>query len=122
MSALERQKAEFEENVQAEVDAAYTEGAREVTAEYRAQVHRIRQRAWELRWRAALKKARISKDDPDFKNPPKFQSSDPGSSSDPGLSSEPAIEADASQANPKTRPEADAVQMEIDYNVEAAAF
>ena len=35
-SALERQKAELEEKFQAEVDVAYTEGAQEVTASYKA--------------------------------------------------------------------------------------
>ena len=44
-SALRRQKADLEEKFQAEFDAAYNEWVQEVTAEYKAQVHRIRQRA-----------------------------------------------------------------------------
>ena len=87
-SALGRQKAEFEEKLQAEVDATYAEGARAVTVEYKARVHKIRQRAWELRWRAGLRKAGVSEDDPDIRNPPEFHSSDPGWSSAPSLSSE----------------------------------
>ena len=38
-------------------------------------MQRILERAWELGWRAALKKAGVPEDDPTFRHPPKFQSS-----------------------------------------------
>ena len=71
-SALAKQKAKPEERFQAELGVAYEEGIREVTMEYKAQIHKIRQKAWELGWIAALRKAGVPEDDPTFRNPPKF--------------------------------------------------
>ena len=70
--ALVKQKAELEEKSEAEFDVFYNEGIQEVTVEYKAQIHRIRHKAWELGWRAALKKAGVSEDDSAFRYPPKF--------------------------------------------------
>lgn len=74
-SALARQKTELEEKYGAEFDAAMEEGIREVTTEYKTQMQQIRERAWKLGWRAALRKVGVSEDDPAFRNPPKFPSS-----------------------------------------------
>ena len=127
-STLGRQKAELKEKFQAEFNTAYNERVQEVTAKYKAQVHRIRQRAWKLGWRAALKKVRVSEDDPNFRYPPMFRSSDPALSSAPGPSSEvppgadAVTEANTLQANPEARSGADVVQTEIECNAEAAFF
>ena len=116
VSALVKQKVDLEEKFQAEFDVAYNEGIQEVTAEYKVQMHKIRERAWELGWRVALIKVGVSEDDPSFRYLPKFQSSDPVSSSIPSSSSTPnpsfeappgvdvAIEVVALQANPKACP------------------
>ena len=71
-SALKKQKAEAEKNLQAEAEAAYREGAQEVTMHYEAQVLNISQEVWELGWRAAMKEAGVSEDHPAYKNPSKF--------------------------------------------------
>ena len=92
-STPEKQKAELEEKLQAEVDAAFKEGAQEVTTSYEAPVLKISQKVWELGWMAALKEAGVSKDHPAYKNPPNFPSPNAGSSSAPG----PSSKADAAQ-------------------------
>ena len=66
-SALAKQKAELEEKYGAEFDAAMEEGMWE---DYKAQLQGIRDRAWELGWKAALRKVRVPGDDPAFRNPP----------------------------------------------------
>ena len=60
----------------AEFDAAMAEGVWDVTAKYKAQLQQVRDRAWEIGWKAALKKVGVLGDDPAFRNPPKFPSSD----------------------------------------------
>ncbi|XXG47629.1 hypothetical protein AAC387_Pa02g2243 [Persea americana] len=74
-SALAKQKAKLEEKYGAEFDAAMEEGMRELTADYKAQLQRIRALAWVLGWKAALTKVGVTEDDPGFRNPPKFPSS-----------------------------------------------
>lgn len=75
-SALVKQKTELERKYGAEFDTALAEGVREVTAKYKGQLHRIWDRAWEIGWKAALKKVGVPADDPIFRDPPKFPSSD----------------------------------------------
>ncbi|XXG88269.1 hypothetical protein AAC387_Pa12g0502 [Persea americana] len=73
---LQSVKAELEEKYRAEFDAAMEEGMREVTADYKAQLPGIRDRACELGWKEALRKVGVLGDIPVFRNPPKFPSSD----------------------------------------------
>ena len=72
---MAKQKAELEEKYGAEFDAAMEEGIREVTADYKAQLQEIRDRAWELGWKVALRKVGVPWDDLAFRDPPKFPSS-----------------------------------------------
>ncbi|KAJ8618283.1 hypothetical protein MRB53_014469 [Persea americana] len=74
------------------------EGIREVIADYKAQLQRIWDQAWELGWKAALRKVGVPGDDPAFRYPPKFPSSgsvllsivDPPSASGPSSEAPPA--------------------------------
>ncbi|XXG77887.1 hypothetical protein AAC387_Pa08g1948 [Persea americana] len=47
-----------------------------LAADYKAQLLGIQDRAWELGWKAALKKVGIPRDNLLYKDPPKFPSSD----------------------------------------------
>ena len=47
-----------------------------LAADYRAQLLGIRDGAWELGWKAALRKVGVPGDNPTVRNPPKFPSSD----------------------------------------------
>ena len=49
-----------------------------LSADYKAQLPGIRDRAWELGWKAALHKAGVPEDSPLFLNPPNFSCSDSG--------------------------------------------
>ena len=138
VSALAKQKAELEKQFGAEFDAAIDEGIREVTAKYKVLLQRIRERAWELGWKAALRKVGVPEDDPVLRHPPKFQSSGSApstnvvapSGSDPNLEAPPVVNTapeacpanlEASPANREALPEVAAAQTEIDCNAEAAA-
>ncbi|XXG54910.1 hypothetical protein AAC387_Pa03g2678 [Persea americana] len=49
-----------------------------LSADYKAQLPGIRDRAWELGWQAALRKAGVPEENPLFLNPPGFSCSDLG--------------------------------------------
>ncbi|XXG88385.1 hypothetical protein AAC387_Pa12g0599 [Persea americana] len=74
--ALSKQKVELKEKYVAELDDAMGEKSRKLAADYKAQLPGIRDRAWELGWKAALKKVGIFGDRFFFRNPPRFPSSD----------------------------------------------
>ena len=71
-SALVKQKTKLEEKYVAELDTAMAEEERKLDADYKAQLPGIRDRAWELGWKAAMKKVGIPGDSPVFRNSPKF--------------------------------------------------
>ncbi|XXG77289.1 hypothetical protein AAC387_Pa08g1469 [Persea americana] len=71
-SALERQEARLKEEFLAEHNSIMGEEVGKLTADYKAQLPGIQDRAWELGWKAALKKAGV----PLLRNPPKFPPSD----------------------------------------------
>ena len=70
--ALAKQKAELEEKYVAKIKEAVGEESQKLAVEYKAQLPGIRDRAWELGWKAALKKVGVPGDSPIFRNPPKF--------------------------------------------------
>ena len=74
-SALAKQKAELEEKYGAELDTVMEE-AQKLAADYRTQLPGIQDRAWELGWKAALRKDGVPGDSLVFRNPLKFSSSD----------------------------------------------
>ena len=74
--ALARQEARLKEEFLAEHNAIMGEEVGKQTANYKAQLPGIRDRAWELGWKAALKKAGVPGDSPLLRNPPKFPRSD----------------------------------------------
>eukprot|EP00268_Persea_americana_P042694 TRINITY_DN4274_c3_g5_i1.p1 TRINITY_DN4274_c3_g5~~TRINITY_DN4274_c3_g5_i1.p1 ORF type:complete len:166 (-),score=29.90 TRINITY_DN4274_c3_g5_i1:582-1079(-) len=75
-SALAKQEAELKEKFLAEHDVAMGEEAGKLTADYKAQLPGIWDRAWELGCKAALKKVGIPRDNLLYRDPPKFPSSD----------------------------------------------
>ena len=76
-----------------------------LTADYKAQLPGIRDRAWELGWKAALQKAGVPEDSPLFLNASIFSCSDPGpaavSQVCPDPSSQSCPEADAAPEVPQ---------------------
>ncbi|XXG88793.1 hypothetical protein AAC387_Pa12g0959 [Persea americana] len=74
--ALRGQEAKLKEEYQAEHDAMMNEEVDKLAADYKAQLPGIRDRAWTLGWKAALKRVRVSIDSPIFWNPPRFPCSD----------------------------------------------
>ena len=60
-----------------------------LSADYKAQLPGIRDRAWELGWKAALQKAGVPEDSPLFLNAPRFSCSDPGLAAVSQVSSDP---------------------------------
>ncbi|KAJ8624794.1 hypothetical protein MRB53_033324 [Persea americana] len=107
--ALTKQETELKEKYLAEHDATMGEEAGRLAADYKAQLPGLRDRAWELRWKAALKKVGISRDNLLYRDPHKFPSSDSALYSivdSPlilGLSSQAPLEVNAA---PKVPPEA----------------
>ncbi|XXG58717.1 hypothetical protein AAC387_Pa04g0957 [Persea americana] len=75
-SALAKQEARLKEEFLAEHDSIMGEEVGRLSADYKAQLPGIRDRAWELRWKAALQKAGVPEDSPLFLNPPRFSCSD----------------------------------------------
>ena len=105
-SALARREAEH--------NTAMGEEVGRLAAEYKAQLPGIWDRAWELGWKAALKKAGVLGNSPIFRNPPNFPRSDSElqaiSSPLPGPSSQACPEVSAaSEVPPKAPPIASAV-------------
>ncbi|XXG52548.1 hypothetical protein AAC387_Pa03g0851 [Persea americana] len=75
-SALAKQEARLKEEFLAEHNSIMGEEVGRLSADYKAQLPGIRDRAWELGWKAALNKAGVPDDSPLFLNPPKFSCSD----------------------------------------------
>ncbi|KAJ8617668.1 hypothetical protein MRB53_013854 [Persea americana] len=71
-SALAKQEARLKEEFLAEHDSIMGEEVGKLSADYKAQLPAIRDRAWELRWKAALKKAGVPEDSPLLRNPLRF--------------------------------------------------
>ena len=71
-SALAKQEAKLKELFLAEHDSVMEEEVGKLSADYKAQLPGIRDRAWELGWKAALRKAETPEDSPLFLNPPSF--------------------------------------------------
>ncbi|XXG77672.1 hypothetical protein AAC387_Pa08g1780 [Persea americana] len=74
--ALRGLEAKLKEEYQAEHDAVMNEEVGKLAADYKAQLPGIRDRAWTLGWKAALKRIGVSVDNPIFRNPPRFPRSD----------------------------------------------
>eukprot|EP00268_Persea_americana_P002869 TRINITY_DN10871_c0_g1_i12.p1 TRINITY_DN10871_c0_g1~~TRINITY_DN10871_c0_g1_i12.p1 ORF type:complete len:162 (+),score=25.31 TRINITY_DN10871_c0_g1_i12:33-488(+) len=83
-----------------------------LSADYKAQLPGIRDRAWELGWKAALRKAGTAEDSPLFLNPPKFSCSDSELAAVSQVSSNPpsqtSPEASAAPGVPRKAPAASA--------------
>ncbi|XXG54224.1 hypothetical protein AAC387_Pa03g2165 [Persea americana] len=75
-SALAKQEARLKEEFLAEHDTIMEEEVGRLSADYKAQLPGIRDRAWELGWKAALHKAGVPEDSPLFLNAPRFSCSD----------------------------------------------
>ena len=75
-SALAKQEARLKEEFLVEHDSIMGEEVGRLSADYKAQLPGIRDRAWELGWKAALNKAGVPEDSPLFQNPPRFPCSD----------------------------------------------
>ena len=78
-----------------------------LSANYKAQLPGIRDRAWELGWKAALRKAGVPEDSPLFLDAPRFSCSDPGPAAVSQVSSDPSSQS-CPEANsaPGAHPEA----------------
>ena len=77
-SALAKQEARLKEEFLAEHNSIMGEEVGRLSADYKAQLPGIRDRAWELGWKAALHMAGTAEDSPLFLNPPSFSCSDSG--------------------------------------------
>ncbi|XXG76521.1 hypothetical protein AAC387_Pa08g0855 [Persea americana] len=75
-SALAKQEARLKEEFLTEHDSIMGEEVGRLSADYKAQLPGIWDRAWELGWKAALKKAGVPEDSPFLRNPPRFPRSD----------------------------------------------
>ena len=75
-STLARQKTKLEEKYATELKAITEEEVQQLAANYKEQLPGIRDRGWELGWKAALRKAGVPGDNTMLRNPPKFLSSD----------------------------------------------
>ena len=75
-SALAKQEAKLKEEFLAEHNSIMEEEVGKLTADYKAQLPGIQDRAWELGWKVALKKAGVPEDNPLLRNPPRFPYSD----------------------------------------------
>ena len=109
-SALAKQEAKLKESFLAEHDSVMEEEVGKLTADYKAQLPGIRDRAWELGWTAALRKAGVPEDSPLFSNAPRFSCSDPGPAAVPQVSSDPPSQScPEANAAPGALPETPAV-------------
>ncbi|XXG54674.1 hypothetical protein AAC387_Pa03g2493 [Persea americana] len=77
-SALAKQEARLKKEFLAEHDSIMEEEVGKLTADYKAQLPGIRDRAWELGWKAALHEAGVPEDSPLFVSLPSFPCPDPG--------------------------------------------
>ena len=68
-SALAKQEARLKEEFLAEHDSIMGEEVGRLSVDYKAQLPGIRDRAWELGWKAALKKAGVPEDSLLLQNP-----------------------------------------------------
>ncbi|XXG76138.1 hypothetical protein AAC387_Pa08g0558 [Persea americana] len=104
-SALAKQEARVKEEFLTEHDSIMEEEVGKLTADYKAQLLGIRDRAWELGWKAALQKAGVPEDSPLFLNAPISSCSDSGlaavSQVCPDPSSQLCPEADAAPRAPQ---------------------
>ncbi|XXG74042.1 hypothetical protein AAC387_Pa07g2863 [Persea americana] len=109
-SALAKQGARLKEEFLAEHDSIMEEEVGKLSADYKAQLPGIRDRAWELGWKAALRKAGVPEDSPLFLNAPRFSCSDPGPAAVSQVSSNPSSQScPEANAAPGAHPEALAV-------------
>ncbi|XXG46964.1 hypothetical protein AAC387_Pa02g1686 [Persea americana] len=74
--ALKGQEAKLKEEYLAEHEAVMNEEVSKLTADYKAQLLGIRDKAWTLGWKAALKRVGVPTDSPIFQNSPRFPRSD----------------------------------------------
>ena len=74
--ALKGQEAKLKEEYLAEHEAVMNEEVNKLAADYKAQLPGIRDKAWTLGWKAALKKVGVPTDSPIFQNSPRFPRSD----------------------------------------------
>lgn len=74
--ALKGQEAKLKEEYLAEHESVMNEEVSKLTADYKAQLPGIRDKAWTLGWRAALKRVGVPTDNPIFQNSPRFPRSD----------------------------------------------
>ena len=74
--ALKGQEAKLKEEYLAEHESVMNEEVSKLTADYKAQLPGIRDKAWTLGWRAALKRVGVPTDSPIFQNSPRFPRSD----------------------------------------------
>ena len=88
-SALAKQEDRLKGEFLAEHDSIMEEEVGKLTADYKAQLPGIRDRAWELGWKAALEKAGVPEDSPLFLNALRFSCSDPGLAAMSQVSSDP---------------------------------
>ena len=88
-SALAKQEARLKDEFLAEHNSIMGEEVGRLSADYKAQLPGIRDRAWELGWKAALHKAGVPEDSPLFLNAPRFSCSDPGLAAVSQVSSDP---------------------------------
>ncbi|KAJ8643647.1 hypothetical protein MRB53_005395 [Persea americana] len=110
-SALAKQEARLKEEFLAEHNSIMGEEVGRLSADYKAQLPGIRDRAWELGWKAALHKAGVPEDSPLFLNPPNLSCSDSGLaavSRVSNLSSQACPEANAAPGAPQEAPAASA--------------
>ncbi|XXG69641.1 hypothetical protein AAC387_Pa06g2453 [Persea americana] len=110
-SALAEQEARLKEEFLVEHDSIMGEEVGRLSADYKAQLPGIRDRAWELGWKAALRKAGIPEDSPLFLSPPSFSCSDSGLaavSQASNLPSQSCPEASAAPGAPQEAPAASA--------------
>jgi len=111
-SALAKQEARLKEEFLAEHNSIMGEEVGRLSADYKAQLPGIRDRAWALGWKVALHKAGVLEDSPLFLTPPKFSCSDSELAAVSRVSSNPPSqacpEASAAPGAPQEAPAASA--------------
>ena len=74
--ALKDQEARLKEEYVAEHESVMNEEVSKLAADYKAQLPGIREKAWALGWKAALRRVGVPPDSPIFQNSPRFPRSD----------------------------------------------
>ncbi|XXG79747.1 hypothetical protein AAC387_Pa09g0750 [Persea americana] len=74
--ALKDQEAKLKEEYLAEHESVMNEEVGKLAADYKAQLPGIREKAWALGWKAALRRVGVPPDSPIFQNSPRFPRSD----------------------------------------------